>query len=65
MREKAASLKIEKYIVTLGISKRPETGYGYIQYSDTDIDDAVFFVNSFKENQIIEAEQFIEEGNYL
>jgi mannose-1-phosphate guanylyltransferase len=53
-------------LVTLGISPtRPDTGYGYIKYQDTE-KDGVFKVIQFKEKPTAErAKEFLEEGNYV
>jgi len=52
-------------LITIGISPtRPETGYGYIQYADTDTD--LKRVKTFTEKPNKElAEKFIESGDYL
>lgn len=56
-------------LVTLGISpSRPDTGYGYIQYQDSQatVGEEVKEVISFREKpDRATAEQFISEGSYL
>ena len=58
----------EKYeaLVTLGISPtRPDTGYGYIKYEESE-QDGVYKVAQFKEKPTLEkAKEFLAEGNYV
>lgn len=54
-------------LLTLGIRpSRPDTGYGYIQYDETELEGDVCKVLRFTEKPPIEqARQFLAEGNYL
>ncbi|HOV10248.1 MAG TPA: mannose-1-phosphate guanylyltransferase [Bacteroidales bacterium] len=58
------------WLLTLGITpSRPDTGYGYIQYKDTDgypEDTRLKKVKTFTEKPVLEmARQFIESGDFL
>ncbi len=58
------------WLLTLGITpSRPDTGYGYIQFKDTDAypqDFRIKKVKTFTEKPIIEmAKQFLESGDFL
>jgi len=57
---KAIQLAKEGYIVTFGlVPTKPETGFGYIEYSGNE-------VISFREKPTLEmAEEFIQKGNFL
>jgi mannose-1-phosphate guanylyltransferase len=54
-------------LVTLGIRpSRPDTGYGYIQYIDTQTTQHIYKVKTFTEKPSIElAKTFIESGDFL
>lgn len=54
-------------LVTLGIKpSRPDTGYGYIQYTPSDSDSGFCEVKTFTEKPSIEiAQTFIESGEFL
>lgn len=54
-------------LLTLGIQpSRPDTGYGYIQYTEQTITDQVFRVKTFTEKPNLEiAQSFIESGDFL
>ena len=54
-------------IMTLGITPtRPDTGYGYIQYIEDELDMGYYKVKTFTEKPKLEiAEQFIASGDYL
>ncbi len=54
-------------LMTLGIEPvRPDTGYGYIQYSHKQGDSAMYKVQSFKEKpDILTATAYLESGDYL
>jgi mannose-1-phosphate guanylyltransferase len=54
-------------LVTLGIKpSRPDTGYGYIQYTDTIIDGDFHKVKTFTEKPTLEiAKTFIQSGDFL
>ena len=60
---------MEDCLITLGIKpSRPETGYGYIQFSENDdsINNVIKKVKTFTEKPNIEiAEQFLESGDFL
>ena len=58
------------WLLTLGINpSRPDTGYGYIQYKDTDAypeDNRIKKVKTFTEKPVLEmAQQFLESGDFL
>ena len=59
-------VKRNRALVTLGIKpSRPETGYGYIQSSDTVVDDFTK-VNTFTEKPDLElAKVFMESGEFF
>lgn len=67
--ERAAAAAEEKdAMVTIGITPTyPETGYGYIAFSDADASGSgVYEVDCFKEKPDLEtARQYVESGNYL
>lgn len=54
-------------LITLGIKpSRPDTGYGYIQYSDAKIDTDFFKVKTFTEKPDLEiAKTFVQSGDFL
>ncbi len=54
-------------LVTLGIKpSRPDTGYGYIQYTDQNLDNDFFKVKTFTEKPSLEiAKTFIQSGDFL
>jgi mannose-1-phosphate guanylyltransferase len=54
-------------LVTLGIKpSRPDTGYGYIQYTDKTIDGDFHKVKTFTEKPSLEiAKTFIQSGDFL
>jgi mannose-1-phosphate guanylyltransferase len=54
-------------LVTLGIKpSRPDTGYGYIQYTDEVIDDNFYKVKTFTEKPTLDiAKTFIQSGDFL
>lgn len=54
-------------LITIGIQPtRPETGYGYIQYLENEVDKGVYPVKSFAEKPNINtAQRFIESGDFL
>lgn len=56
-----------KGLVTIGINPtRPETGYGYIQFIDHEIDNGIFKVQTFAEKpNLSTAQRFIESGDFL
>jgi len=56
-----------KGLVTIGITPtRPETGYGYIQFDETEVGDNIFKVLTFAEKPNIEtAQQFLQAGDFL
>ena len=60
---------MEDCLITLGIKpSRPETGYGYIQFSEDDdsINNIIKKVKTFTEKPNVEiAEQFLESGDFL
>lgn len=65
-----AKAKSENCLVTLGIKpSRPDTGYGYIQFIDSPVqekDKRMFKVKSFMEKpQLEQAKLFIETGEFL
>lgn len=65
-----AKAKSEKCLVTLGIKpSRPDTGYGYIQFIDSPVqekDKRMYKVKSFMEKpQLEQAKLFIETGEFL
>jgi mannose-1-phosphate guanylyltransferase len=57
----------EESIVTLGIRpSRPDTGYGYIQFIQSDTSDDVYKVKTFTEKPNLElAKSFISSGEFL
>jgi mannose-1-phosphate guanylyltransferase len=61
---------VKENLVTIGITpKYPETGYGYIQFGDSDMDQQfsnVYAVERFVEKPDIEmAQQYVDAGNFL
>ena len=54
-------------LVTLGIMpSRPDTGYGYIQYEEPEVEPGIHKVKTFLEKPNLElAEQFVESGEFL
>jgi mannose-1-phosphate guanylyltransferase len=58
--QEAVNLAIQNAIVTFGVvPTKPETGYGYIEYNDSD-------VISFREKPNLEtAQMFLNKGNFL
>jgi len=54
-------------LVTLGIKpSRPDTGYGYIQYTEQSLNDEFFKVKTFTEKPTLEiAKTFIQSGDFL
>lgn len=54
-------------LVTLGIKpSRPDTGYGYIQYTEQSLDNDFFKVKTFTEKPSLEiAKTFIQSGDFL
>jgi mannose-1-phosphate guanylyltransferase len=56
-----------KSLVTIGIQpNRPDTGYGYIQYIDSETDDAIKKVKTFTEKpELALAKTFIASGDFL
>lgn len=62
--EKAAETS---YLITLGIvPTRPDTGYGYIQYTDSTLDEGFYKVKTFTEKPNSElANTFLKSGDFL
>jgi mannose-1-phosphate guanylyltransferase len=56
-----------KGLVTIGIKpSRPETGYGYIQFDEEEIDNSIHRVLTFAEKpNLATARRFIESGDFL
>jgi mannose-1-phosphate guanylyltransferase len=56
-----------KGLVTIGITPtRPETGYGYIQFDDTKIENDIYKVLAFAEKPSLSiAREFLESGDFL
>jgi mannose-1-phosphate guanylyltransferase len=56
-----------KGLVTIGITPtRPETGYGYIQFDDTKIENDIYKVLAFAEKPSLSiAREFVESGDFL
>jgi len=56
-----------KGLVTIGITPtRPETGYGYIQFDDTKIENDIYKVLAFAEKPNLSiAREFLESGDFL
>ncbi len=54
-------------LVTLGIKpSRPDTGYGYIQFKEAEVQQGIHEVKTFTEKPSLElAEQFIKSGDFL
>src|SRR6201989_761366 len=54
-------------LVTLGIKpSRPDTGYGYIQYTEQNLNEDFFKVKTFTEKPTLEiAKTFIQSGDFL
>lgn len=54
-------------LVTIGISPtRPETGYGYIQFIDNEIENGIYKVQTFAEKpNLSTAKRFLEAGDFL
>jgi mannose-1-phosphate guanylyltransferase len=66
--EKSLQVATEKdCLITLGIKpSRPDTGYGYIQYTDSTINDEFHKVKTFTEKPNLElAKTFIQSGDFL
>ncbi|MBD1392248.1 mannose-1-phosphate guanylyltransferase [Mucilaginibacter glaciei] len=66
--EKSLKTATEKQcLVTLGIKpSRPDTGYGYIQYTDQVINDEFHKVKTFTEKPTVDiAKTFIQSGDFL
>lgn len=66
--KKAARFAYEsKGLVTIGIQPtRPETGYGYIQREDQEIEENIFKVKTFAEKPNYQtAESFLESGDFV
>ncbi len=66
--EKSLKVASEKdCLITLGIMpSRPDTGYGYIQYTDNTINDEFHKVKTFTEKPTLEiAQTFIQSGDFL
>jgi mannose-1-phosphate guanylyltransferase len=55
-----------KILLTLGIKpNRPDTGYGYIQHQEKEIEKGVFMVKTFTEKPTLEiAQTFLESGDF-
>src|SRR5690606_25044109 len=55
-----------KMLLTLGIKpNRPDTGYGYIQHQEAEIEDGIFKVKTFTEKPTLEiAKTFLESGDF-
>jgi mannose-1-phosphate guanylyltransferase len=56
-----------KGLITIGITpNRPETGYGYIQFDDTKIENDIYKVLAFAEKPSLSiAREFLESGDFL
>ena len=56
-----------KCLITLGIKpSRPDTGYGYIQYTDTALNNDFYKVKTFTEKPTLEiAKTFLQSGDFL
>ncbi|HPD66286.1 MAG TPA: mannose-1-phosphate guanylyltransferase [Bacteroidia bacterium] len=54
-------------LLTLGITpNRPDTGYGYIQFDDTNHEEGIYKVKTFTEKPPLEiAKQFVKSGEFL
>ncbi len=54
-------------LVTIGIQPtRPETGYGYIQINDEEVDKGIFKVQTFAEKpNLLTAKRFIKSGDFF
>ncbi|MBM4175453.1 MAG: mannose-1-phosphate guanylyltransferase [Ignavibacteria bacterium] len=66
--KKAAKFAYKKNgLVTIGIQPtRPETGYGYIQREDQEIEENIFKVKTFAEKPNYQtAEKFLESGDFV
>ncbi len=61
------AVKENAIIMTLGIKPtRPDTGYGYIQYMEDELDLGYYKVKTFTEKPKLEiAKEFIKSGDYL
>ncbi|MEI8201977.1 MAG: mannose-1-phosphate guanylyltransferase [Bacteroidota bacterium] len=60
--------KKHKWLLTLGITpSRPDTGYGYIQFDDSDTSEqGINKVKTFTEKPVLEmAQQFLQSGDFL
>ncbi|WP_017258531.1 mannose-1-phosphate guanylyltransferase [Pedobacter arcticus] len=59
--------KAHNCLITLGIKpSRPDTGYGYIQYSEASIEDNLHKVKTFTEKPSLEiAQTFLASGDFL
>ena len=57
----------QKCLITLGIKpSRPDTGYGYIQYTDQSINEEFHKVKTFTEKPTLEiAKTFLQSGDFL
>ena len=57
----------EKCLITLGIKpSRPDTGYGYIQFTENALNDEFYKVKTFTEKPTLEiAKTFIQSGDFL
>jgi mannose-1-phosphate guanylyltransferase len=55
-----------KMLLTLGIKpNRPDTGYGYIQHQETEIEEGIYKVKTFTEKPTLEiAQTFLESGDF-
>jgi len=59
--------KSEDVLLTLGITpNRPDTGYGYIQFDESNAHEGLFKVKTFTEKPNLEiAKQFVKSGEFL
>ncbi|MEZ4805227.1 MAG: mannose-1-phosphate guanylyltransferase [Bacteroidia bacterium] len=55
-----------KILLTLGIKpNRPDTGYGYIQHQEKEIEDGIYMVKTFTEKPTLEiAQTFLDSGDF-
>lgn len=62
-----AATKTDDILVTIGIQPtRPDTGYGYIQYNNSEGEADIYKVKTFTEKPVQElAEKFIESGDFV
>ncbi|MBS7563348.1 mannose-1-phosphate guanylyltransferase [Mucilaginibacter sp. Bleaf8] len=67
INQSLATAQKNKCLITLGIMpSRPDTGYGYIQYTDQVIDGKFHKVKTFTEKPTLEiAKTFIQSGDFL